>query len=88
VTPALNDTLLFGPTSAVFELPLPDALAHAARVSPVSTAHAAIASFLGLVIGGTSPFTGSDVRLASSRIERVTQPVTEKVEGHDRDKDR
>jgi len=41
--------------SAVFELPVPDGLAHAATVNPASTTHAATADVLGLVIGGTSP---------------------------------
>jgi len=48
-------------------------LEHAARVSPVRTAHAATAIDLRLFISGTSPFAGKSVDgLVCTRIERVT----------------
>jgi hypothetical protein len=62
---------------------------HAATVSAAASAHAATARVLRLVMSGTSPFTEA-VRaaarsgLACPRIKCVTQPVTEKIEGQNR----
>jgi hypothetical protein len=62
LTPALNDTVPLELVPVVgLLLPLPlvelELLEQAARVSPVTTAHAAIARVLRLVISGMSPFT-------------------------------